>query len=320
MEQVVSLAMPFFGLILLGFVGGKIARLPQEGMAWLNTFILYFALPALFFRLVSRTPFHELAQWSFVLTTTLTTFTIFTAAFLVACWATQGDIRQSSIWGALGSYSNVGYMGPGLTLAALGPAATVPTALIFSFDCILIFTLVPLMMALGRGGELSVAAMSGEIARRILLHPFILATAAGVVAAYLEFQPPQAIDTMLEFLAGAAAPCALFAIGVTVALRPIKRVAPELPFLIVLKLVIHPALVLVLLSLVGTFPPIWVYTAVLMAALPPALNVFILAQQYEIYVERASSGILIGTAMSVLSLTTVLYFVVNGLLPTDLFP
>jgi malonate transporter and related proteins len=320
LEQVVSLAMPFFGLILLGYVGGKLVRTPEAGLAWLNNFILYFALPALFFSLVSRTPFHELAQWSFVLTTTFTTFAIFTIGFAVAYWATRSDIRQSTMWGALGSYSNVGYMGPGLTLAALGPAATTPTALIFTFDCILIFTLVPLMMALARGGEIKLVSMLGEIAQSILLHPFIIATAAGVLAAYFEFQPPEAIDTTLEYLAAAAAPCALFAMGVTVALRPIKRVAPELPLLALLKLIAHPALVLVLLSLIGTFDPVWIYTAVLMAGLPPALNVFILAQQYGVYIERASSGILIGTVLSVFTLTTILYLVANGLLPTDLFP
>lgn len=320
MEQVVSLALPFFGLILLGYLGGKIVRAPEEGLIWLNTFILYFALPALFFRLVSQTPFQDLAQWSFVLTTTFTTYCVFTLAFVIGYLVTRGDIRVAGIQAALGSYSNIGYMGPGITIAALGPAATVPTALIFCFDSMLIFILVPLMMALGRDNHVSVAAMAVEIARRIFFHPFILATAAGVAAAYLEFRPPQAVDTILEYLAAAAAPCALFTIGVTVALRPVKRVAWELPALMLLKLVIHPALVLVMLSLVGGFDPVWVYTAVLMAALPPALNVFILSQQYRTYVERASSGILIGTVLSVVTLTTALYLVTNELLPTDLFP
>ena len=46
-----------------------------------------------------------------------------------------------------GGFGNVGYMGPGLSLAAIGPEAAVPVALIFSFDALLIFTLVPLLMA-----------------------------------------------------------------------------------------------------------------------------------------------------------------------------
>lgn len=312
--------MPFFGLIFLGFLGGKIIKLPAEGLAWLNIFIVYFALPALFFQLLSETPFEQLAQWSFVFTTTFATYCAFSLAFLIGYLVTRGNIQEATIQALVGSYSNIGYMGPGLTLAALGPAATVPTALIFCFDNTLLFILVPLLMALGRDDHVSGLAMAGGIARRVLLHPFILATIAGVVAAYFRFEPPQAIDTMLTYLRSAAAPCALFAMGVTVALRPVKRIPWELPFLAFCKLVFHPALVLILLSLMGNFDPIWVATAVLMAALPPALNVFVLAQQYHVYVERASSSILLGTVVSVFTLTTVLYLVSNDMLPLDLFP
>ncbi len=53
----------------------------------------------------------------------------------------------------------------------------------------------------------------------------------------------------------------------------------------------------------GRSTPIWVYTAVLMAALPPALNVFIMARQYDIWVAQASGSVLFGTLVSVVTLT-----------------
>lgn len=320
MNQVLSLAMPFFGLIFLGYLGGKIVRLPTEGLAWLNIFIVYFALPALFFQLLSETPFEQLAQWSFVFTTTFATYCVFLVAFVIGFLVTRGNIKDATIQGLLGSYSNIGYMGPGLTLAALGPSAAVPTALIFCFDNILLFTLVPLLMALASTQHVSGWSLTAGILKRIFLHPFILATIAGVVAAYFQYKPPQAIDTILTYLRSAAAPCALFALGVTVALRPLRRIPAEFPALAFCKLVFHPALVLVLLSALGNFDPVWVATAVLMSALPPALNVFVLAQQYQVYVERASSSILLGTVISVVTLTSVLYLVTNDMVPYDLFP
>ncbi|WP_425280789.1 AEC family transporter [Lutibaculum baratangense] len=268
MQQVIALAAPFFGLILLGFVAGKLVRHPPEGLAWLNTFIVYLALPALFFQLIAQTPFEQLKQWSFVITTTTTTSIMFVVSALVGYAFTRSG-RAAAIQGAAGAYANVGYMGPGLTLATLGPAATVPTALIFSFDSALMFTLVPLMMSLASGKPMSEWALALQIAGRILLHPFILATLAGVLAAYLQWRPPEAIDTMLTYLRNAAAPCALFAMGVSVALRPIRRIPGELPLLVLFKLVVHPVLALVLLSLVGSFDPVWVKTAIMMAALPP---------------------------------------------------
>ncbi len=46
MTSVASLAMPFFGLIFLGFVCGKLMKYPEAGLQWMNFFIVYVALPA----------------------------------------------------------------------------------------------------------------------------------------------------------------------------------------------------------------------------------------------------------------------------------
>ena len=122
----------------------------------------------------------------------------------------------------------------------------------------------------------------------------------------------------MQFLQNAAAPCALFALGVTVALRPMQRIPLEVPFTIFVKLLLHPAAVLLLLSLLGPFDPTWVYTAVLMAALPPALNVFIMARQYDTWVAQASGSVLFGTFVSVVTLTTTMWLVKTGMLPVML--
>ena len=82
--------------------------------------------------------------------------------------------------------------------------------------------------------------------------------------------------------------------------------------LVLIKLVLHPVLALLLLTAFGPFDPNWVKTAVLMAALPPALNVFVLARQYKAWVEPASGSVLLGTLLSVATLTTVMWLVQHG--------
>ena len=56
------------------------------------------------------------------------------------------------------------------------------------------------------------------------------------------------------------------------------------------------------------------------AALPTATNVFVIGQQYGVWVERASATILATTVLSVVSVTALLYVIKAGLLPADLFP
>ena len=209
-------------------------------------------------------------------------------------------------------------MGPGLALAVLGPAAAAPMALIFTFDCILFFAIIPLLLALHEGQK-NLGATLVTILKRIFLNPFIVATILGVLAATFRFEMPTAIDRTLSFLMGAAAPSALFALGVTVASRPVGRVPAEIGVALAIKLLLHPLLVYLILSLVGSFDRVWVYTAILMAALPPALSVFVMATQYQTYVERASTAVLFGTVFSVPTLLGWLYLLEHGVIPIDLF-
>jgi malonate transporter len=319
MIDVINLALPFFGLIVVGFVCGKLNPIPDTALAWMNFFIVYVALPALFYRILAQTPLERLTQVDFILATTLSTFLAFAISFGIAMAILRGHIGESTIAGLAGGYGNIGYMGPGLALATLGPAAAVPVALIFCFDTLLLFTLVPFLMALARPQRVSLAATALEAVKRIISHPLVIATALGVASAAIRFEPPLALDRLMQFLQNAAAPCALFTLGVTVALRPLQKMPTEVPIVVLVKLTLHPVLVFMLMSLFGPFDQSWIYTAVLMAALPPALNVFVFARQYETWVEQASSAVLIGTLVSVVTLTSVMWMVKNGTLPQLLF-
>ncbi len=78
MIGVLNLALPYFGLIFIGFVCGKRKDLPESGLAWMNFFLLYVSLPALFFRVLAKTPFKELNNLPFIISTTLGTSSAFT--------------------------------------------------------------------------------------------------------------------------------------------------------------------------------------------------------------------------------------------------
>lgn len=320
MYDVFGLVLPFFGLIFLGFAVARITRQPVEALGWMNTFIIYVALPALFFQLLSKTPIERLTEWSYIFGSVFSTYVIFALMFVGSVIVSRGEIAASTIKGLAAAYGNIGYMGPGLALLAFGEEAAVPVALIFCFENIMHFAIAPLMMALSGDARGTPSRIALGVARKIALHPFIIATAVGVAAAALQFRPPVPLDRLLQTLAQAAAPCALFAMGVTLALRPLKRVPRELGFIAALKLILHPALCYVVLSYVGDFSPAWVYSAVLLAALPTATNVFVIAQQYGVWVERASASVLVTTMLSVATVTALLYLIKSGMLPPDLFP
>lgn len=315
MTKVLALAMPFFGIILIGFLAGKRARLPRAGLAWLDFYLIYVALPALFFDILSRTPLEELMRGSFAMATTASTFLTLMIAVLVGRVLSGAGMRVAALQGLIGSYANVGYMGPALTLSALGSAAAAPTALIFCFDVVLIFSLLPTLMAIFGEEKRPILATLWLITRRIVTHPFILGSIAGVLGSASGADMPEAVATTISMLRASAAPAALFSIGVTVALQPVDQPHRELPALVAVKLLVHPVMAWTMVTLVGGFPPVWVQAAVLMACLPPAATCYAAAQQYRLYVEQSASGILIGTAASVVTVTATLYLVTHGLVP-----
>ncbi len=285
----------------------------------MDFFIVYVALPALFYGILAQTPFEQMAQVNFIVATTLGTACAFAISFTIAMAMHARRIGEATIAALAGSYGNVGYMGPGLALATLGAQAATPIALIFCFDTLFLFSAVPFLMALRGQQPISLGAAALQVLRRITLNPLVIATAVGVLSAALHFHPPVALERLLQFLQGAAAPCALFTLGVTVALRPLRRPSGDVPVLIFIKLIVHPVVLFVLLSVLHVTDPVWTGTALLMAALPPALNVFVFARYYDRWIEPASTAVLLGTLVSVLTLTTVMWMVKTGNLPPLLF-
>jgi len=320
MAEISSLVLPFFGLILLGFIAAKLRKLPEDALGWLNFFIIYISLPALFFKIIGKTPVEQLTRFDFILTSLAATYTVFALIYLVGRYVRKNAIGESTLQGLAAAYGNIGYLGPGIAFAAFGEPAALPLALIFAFENLVHFSIAPAFMAFDGHEKRKPLVLVRDVALKIALHPFIISTFAGFLAAFTHFTPPAALQTMIDNLAQAAAPCALFAMGVTLALRPLKRVPAEIVYIVPVKLIALPAVMYLYMSWFGNFPPIWVSTALLLSALPTATNVFVIAQQYQVWQERASATVLVTTVMSVATVSGLLYLIKSGMLPMDLFP
>jgi predicted permease len=317
MSDILNLAMPFFGLILLGVIAARRWSIGEQGLAWLNVFLIYFALPALIFLVVSAAPFEELLNWPFVTATTSVTVFVFIAIVLLSRLLFATALNTATLQGTAGSYGNVGYMGLPLAVAFFGPEAAVPAALVFCFDCAIQFILTAFLATYAN--ERNGGAHWGQVARRIAVqvgtHPFIVATVIGVIGSALQFKAPGALATMLDMLMNAAGPAALFALGVTVGLRKFEGVGPELLLVSGMKIIVQPLLALAVVSMVPGLPPAWLHVAVMMAALPTASNAFILASQYKTFVQGASTAVIVTTVMSAITIPLLVYAVESGILP-----
>jgi malonate transporter len=142
--------------------------------------------------------------------------------------------------------------------------------------------------------------------RALFGNPLVVAPLLGLALRGAGIPLPAPVETFLNLLGAAAAPCALFALGLFLVGTRLRANLPEIGWITLLKLVVQPALTWVLAVKLLHLEPFWADSAVLLAALPTAALVFTLAQQYDIYVERASSAILVTTALSVLTVPLIL--------------
>jgi malonate transporter len=171
---------------------------------------------------------------------------------------------------------------------------------------------VPLLIELSDRDHPSIVHAFGVVLKQIVLNPLIMSACFGAAFASLHIEMPVALDRTITFLQNAAAPTALFVLGVTVALRPFDRVPWEVPGVIAVKLLFHPLAAFGLMLAFGPFAQPWAATAVLMASLPPALNVFVIARQNDAWIESASVAVLLGTFASVVTLTSVMWLLQTG--------
>jgi hypothetical protein len=120
MIDVLNLALPYFGLIFIGFACGKLKQIPDTALAWMNFFIVYVALPALFYRILAQTPLEQLAQIDFIFATTLATFWAFAVSFVIGITIRRANIEESINAGLSAATATSRIHGPGLALATLG--------------------------------------------------------------------------------------------------------------------------------------------------------------------------------------------------------
>jgi predicted permease len=299
-------ALPFFALIGLGWAVVRTRVLPAATVPGLNGFVFYVTLPALLFDEVSSAPSAELADPRFLLAYYVPTLGLLLGVAAISR-RVLGTERPFAIVQGMGAcWSNAGYMGIPLLLTFAGPKGALPAVLVLVFDNLLTSPISIAILESARGEASRLAATVARTFASLARHPLILATVAGVVGGLVPFGPPAPVARVIELLAGATVPCALFALGGSLVGVPLSEARREVALLVALKLVAHPLLVAAMVYVVVPLEPTVAMASVIVAALPTGAMVFVLAERYDSYVRRASTVVLVSHVASVATVSALL--------------
>ena len=304
LDPVLGAVLPVFGLVASGYLAGRLGLVRQASSEALNQFVYAFALPAMLFVAVYRGSLDEIlgsgAFLAAVIGATLGTAII---GFLLSYYVAGGSPAESTLRGLNASFANTGYLGIPLVTVAYGERAALPAALATVATNIVSFALaivcIELFIHPRRGGV--GRALSG-VARSPLIWPIALAIALLALGVHV----PVPVERFASLLAAAAGPCALFAIGLFVSQLSIREGAAASWQTAVLKLALHPLLMALLALLVLPVDPFWAKIAVVCASLPLGATAFVLAQRYKLLEAETSSGAVLSTAASVLTVSLVM--------------
>lgn len=307
MQAVVDVVLPVFGLILVGYLAGRFRLLGQESSEALNKFVYFFALPALLFVGMARVPAHDVLNLPFLAAFMGGIVIVFVLAVVVGRFAFPGTGGAVTLGGLSAIFANVGYMGIPLFLTAFGQRGVLPAVIAAVAMAAAVMALGVVIIELTLSAGHGVGKALRNVGRAVASNPLVIGSVLGFAWNGLGIPLPKPIGTFADLLGAASGPAALFAIGLFLASQSLNalmggRKAIEVTWLLLLKLIVQP-LVTWWIALAVGLDPFWTASAVILSALPTGALIFVLAQQYGVYVQRASAVILASTVVSVITLS-----------------
>jgi predicted permease len=303
MLDLLTIVLPVFGLIGVGYAARRTGFISDRAGEGLSEFVFSLSLPCLIFRTLVRAEIPPVQPWGYWIS-------YFTGVAVVWILATVIGRRFFGVKGVSGvvvgfsaGQANTVFVGVPMILKAYGEAGAVPLFLLIAVHLPVTMTLATIL-AEGR------QASPLMILRRLLTHPIVVGILAGSAFRPVASYVPSPLWQIMDLLASAAVPCALTSMGIALHRYGLKT-GWKLPTLIsVLKLLVHPLIVLLLATQVFEMPPVWAGVAVLFASCPSGINAYLFAERYGEGVALASSAVTLSTILALG--TTILWLYVLG--------
>lgn len=288
--------------ILIGFciAAGMIFRatrlMPADAHKSINIWVLYVAMPAISLKYIPQ------MKWSLQM--------LLPAASIVLMWVGSwvfmelycrykhyGQRSRSTLELASG-YANTSFIGFPLVAAYFGEQ-DVSIAVICDLAMFLLLSTVGMITALKGGGAKEGGVSTATVLRRLVTFPpFIGFVLALGLSSFWDISPA---GPFFDKLVATVAPLALFSIGLQLKFKGWRQELPQISMALLYKLMIAPALVLLLVLATGMRGPI-ARVSVFEVAMPTLVTSSIIAEQFHLNTRLVN--LIIGASILVGFLTT----------------
>ena len=281
-------------VIAVGYVAARLRLGGPDARTALNRIGFFVASPALLFTVIADADVGELFQAP-LLVQAIAAVAVAAVFVVVNLLWLRRPATEATIGAVSAGYVNANNIGLPVAVYVLGdPAAVVPVILL---QLLILAPVTLLVLDAQTSGRVSVGFVLAQPVR----NPIILGSLAGAVVSLTGWSVPAPVLAPLEILGGAAVPMILLAFGMSLhGSRPFQQPGGRTAVVVasVLKAVVMPAVAFVLARYAFGLDPAQVATAVTLAALPVAQNVYNYAARFRTGELLARDTILVTTVAS----------------------
>ena len=304
MAAILSITAPIFILMGLGYLCVMTGLTSRDTTRGMGTFVITIALPAMIVSGMANKPLTESMDIDFLGGYSLASLLVFALGMVLYRQLRKGGRAENSMAGLGMASSNSGFIGVSICAMVLGTeVASRAVAMTILVESTL---MLPLAMAIAdsaaRNDELTPLRRLMSTFRQLCRSPLLIAIFVGLVLAGFRIPVPAVPMRVIEMLAMAAAPVALFSVGGNLyGLRP-KGMLADATGISLGKLILHPAATAAVLLMFPRLDPAMRQAGVIFAA-APMLSIFpIIGMRYGLE-DRCSAALLLATGISFITVS-----------------
>jgi malonate transporter and related proteins len=312
LNTVLGALLPMVVTFVLGFIAAWHRDLGRNDASILNRMVLLYAVPLALFAGTVTTSRTALSQdIPLVIALCIAIIALYGVVLLFSRIIFRVPMSVSALYALTASAPAVPFVGPAVLGDLFGGLSAIPIAvasLVINLTVVPVTILLLTLDAAGRDSSRTslaakdkehLAALATKLAETIK-QPIVWAPVLAFIVVLSGLHIPELMVHSLSLLGNASGGVALFASGIVLATGKIK-VNSHVLFLVFLKNIVQPALVLGGLRWVGYGEPI-VSEAVLTTAIPTMPIVIMFALQYRVAQEEAASAVFLSVIGSVVTM------------------
>ncbi|MEM7619577.1 MAG: AEC family transporter [Pseudomonadota bacterium] len=309
MWDIIQNVLPVFMIMGGGYLAARTGYIKADISDNLNALAVKIAVPILLFKAMYELDFAQAFYAPMLISFYAGAIGSFVLGIILARMVWKRRPGEAVAVGFCALFSNTVLLGIPIYQRAFGEDALAPVFGIIAFHAGLAYCLGIIVMELARRDGRPLDETFWNALKSIVSNPLMIGVIIGATLNLFAVVIPEPVSTAVNMVAGAAIPIALIGVGAALTRYQFGSEISESLMVSSLSLIVHPVIALVLSHYVFGLPIEYVQAAVVIAAMPPGLNIYIFAAMYNRAVSLSASTLIVSTLLSVVTITGWLFIV-----------